>query len=104
MIERLLIPSWNAPPRSVDDWCERLGALGHPPGRSKGGADETWLVIEPLGLRLLAVLEGGTLTALHAELDAPDPGPALALLAEAAPGLDWEVHDEDDDEGEGGRG
>lgn len=98
MIERLLIPSWNAPPRSVDDWMSRLEALGHPPALSSRGSDDTWLVLEPIGLRLLAVVEGGNLAALHAEIDANDPQPALDLLGEAAPGLDWEVHDEDDED------
>jgi hypothetical protein len=98
VIERLLVPSWNAPARSVDDWRARLDALGHPPTLVKEGPDEVWLVLEPLGMRMLPVVEGSTLAALHAELDAPDPAPALALLDEAAAGLDWEVHDEDDED------
>lgn len=98
MIERLLIPSWNAPRRSLDDWQAEFDRLGHPPTVERDGPDETWLVLDPIGTRLLAVVEGAVLTALHAEIDAPDPGPALAILDRAAGALDWEVHDEDEED------
>ncbi|RUL89782.1 hypothetical protein [Tautonia sociabilis] len=100
MIERLLIPSWNTPVRSVDDWNAELARLGHPPEVAREGSDELWLVLERVGARLLAVVEGPTLTAWHAEIDAEDPAPALAVIDQAAAALGWEVHDEDLDEDE----
>ena len=100
VLERLLIPAWDAPTRSIEDWCVRLGNLGHPPALLRERPDEIWLHVESLGLRMMAVEEGPTLAALHAELEAPDPGTALELLHEAATGLGWEIHDEDDGDAE----
>jgi len=99
LTERLAIPSWNAPPRTLADWRARFEALGQPVIVERS-PEETWLTIAPLGLRGFAVLEGGAMAALHIEIDADDPSPALALLDEAARDLGWEVHDEDEDENE----
>lgn len=104
MIERLLIPSWNAPPRSVDDWRERFTQLGCPPTILQDDPEELWLRLDPVGVRLLAVVEGSTLVALHAEIDPKDPASAISLLEDAALGLSWEVHDEGDDDEDGDDG
>ena len=96
MIERLCIPAWNAPPRTLADWRDQLQGRGLAP-RIVREPDATWLVVEPLGLRGLAVLEGANLSALHVEIEAADPAPALALLEESAAALGWEVHDDEDD-------
>jgi hypothetical protein len=101
VIERLLIPAWNAPPRSIDDWQRQFEQLGHPPSIDRGEPEETWLFLDSMGTRLLAVIEGPTLTALHAEIDGPDPSTALDLLNQAADALHWEVHDTEDDDDDG---
>ncbi|WP_169973880.1 hypothetical protein [Tautonia rosea] len=98
MIERLLIPAWNAPSRSIDDWKKQFEQLGYPPSIHAEDHEETWLLIDSIETRLLAVVEGSILTALHAELRAHDPSIALGLLDQAATGLNWEVHDTEDDE------
>ncbi|WP_152051898.1 hypothetical protein [Tautonia marina] len=101
MIERLLIPAWNAPPRSMGEWEERFEQLGHAPLIDRDDPEETWLILDAIGTRLLAVIEGAALAALHAEIDASDPSPALELLERAARDLNWEVHDTEDDDDEG---
>ena len=99
MIERLLIPAWNAPSRSIDDWHEQFTQLGYPSSIHREDPEETWLMLHSMGTRLLAVIEGSTLVALHAEIREADPSTVLALLDQAASELNWEVHDtEDDDE------
>mgnify|MGYP005858408863 CR=1 FL=1 len=98
MIERLLIPAWNAPPRSVDDWKAQWEHLGIPPIIDRDDADDTWLILDSIETRLLAVMEGSKLTALHVEIEALNPEPALNLLEKAARELNWEVHDTEDDE------
>lgn len=104
MIERLLIPSWNAPARSVDDWRERFETLGCPPTLVRVDPEELWIRLETISTRLLAVVEGSSLVALHAEIKPNESTRAIALLEEAALGLSWEVHDEgeEEDEAEGG--
>ena len=97
MIERLAIPAWKTPTRTLDDWRARFEALGHPSAIDRG-AEEAWLLVDSAGLRALAVIESEALGALHVEIIADDPAPALALLDAAAEGLGWEVHDEDDGE------
>ncbi|MEW4566331.1 hypothetical protein AB1L88_00545 [Tautonia sp. JC769] len=101
VIERLLIPAWNAPARSVDDWNAQLEQLGDPPVIDRRDPEELWIVLDPIGTRLLAVMEGSTLVALHAEIDGPDPSNALDLLGRAADALDWEVHETEDEDDEG---
>ena len=97
MIERLAIPSWKTPPRTLDDWKVRFEALGHPAALDRG-PEEAWLLVDSAGLRALAVIEAEALGALHVEIDAEDPAHALALLDAAAGQLGWEVHDEDDED------
>lgn len=99
MIERLLIPAWNAPARSIDDWHEQFAQLGYVPSIDREDPEETWLMLDSIGTRLLAVIEGSSLVALHAEIREPDPSTALQLLDQAARSLNWEVHDTEDDEG-----
>lgn len=101
VIERLLIPAWNAPPRSIGDWEQRFDQLGHAPVIDRDDPEEIWLILDAIGTRLLAVVEGSALTALHAEIDAPEPSSALELLDRAAGDLNWEVHDTEDDDDEG---
>ena len=102
MIERLALPSWNAPPLSLDAWTSRLKELGHPARISREGSAETWIELPALHLRGFAVIENGLVEAINFEIHASDPAPALALIDEAARGLAWEVHedDEEDDEDE----
>ena len=97
MIERLAIPAWKTPPRTLEDWRAQFEALGHPSAIDRG-SEEAWLQVESAGLRVLAVIESETLGALHVEIIADDPAPALALLDAAAERLGWEVVDEDVEE------
>ncbi|MBX6311884.1 MAG: hypothetical protein IRY99_03025 [Isosphaeraceae bacterium] len=99
MIELLALPDWNTPPRTIADWTDQLATLGHP-ARSVHEEGETWIEVPSLRCRGLAVAEEGHLTAIHFELNDPDPEPATCLLEAAAQVLGWEIHEDEEDDSE----
>ncbi len=99
MIERLAIPAWNAPPTSLDAWLSSFRSHGHEPSLVKE-AGMTWLEVAPLRLRAFVVFDGEFVEALNFELHDRQPDAALALIEAVAASLQWEVHDETDDDDE----
>lgn len=103
MIERLAVPEWNAPARTLDDWVAEFARQGHPARLEPEPPEAAWLEIARLRLRGYALLEGRHVSAVHFEVTAPDPAEALCVLEAAAQRLSFEVHadenedDEDDD-------
>ena len=92
MIERLAIPAWKAPPRSIEEWAEAIGE-GCVLGREPDGS--AWIEVAAVGLEGFALIEGENVVAIDFDLNAPDPAPALDLLETAARTLGWELHEED---------
>lgn len=90
MREWLALPAWNTPPTPLEAWSERLAAQVH---REEG---ETWLVAAPLRLRGYVVIEDGHPAAINFELEDPEHEEAVARLEQAAAGLGWELHQDDE--------
>jgi len=97
MIERLAIPAWRAAARNLSDWQSQFETLGFPTA-AEPDPDGTWLIVESIGLKALSVMEGEQLTALHCEIEEADSQRALDALRQAAEALDWEIHDETDED------
>jgi len=97
MIELMVLPAWQAPPRVLDDWISQLGASSHRVEVSRESKNAVWLELPALRLRGYAVLEGQRVEAINFELNANDPAPALALIEAAAQALNWEVHEDEVD-------
>jgi hypothetical protein len=100
MIEYLLIPPWNGPPRSLADWVALLGRLGQRSDVEPDEPDGAVLVLDPLGAQGYAQIEAdGRVSALHLEFDDSAADPARALVEAAAAEMGWEVvvDAEDDD-------
>ncbi|MFO0958208.1 MAG: hypothetical protein U0800_12405 [Isosphaeraceae bacterium] len=93
MPELLALPAWDVDPVPIETWAERLGA------RVVREAAETWLEVPSHRLRGYAVIEDGKVTAINFEV-APsgDPEPAMELLRQAATGLRWELHEDDEED------
>ncbi len=101
MIELLAIPQWQAPARTLNDWSAALAGLGLDVRVVQDEDRDSWLEIPSLRSRGFAVLDGLTLEAIHFEVAAIEPEPAIEQLTQAASALGWELHpdnDEDDDE------
>lgn len=98
MIELLVVPDWQTPPRTLDDWVAQLSGLVDRVEVSRESTTVSWLEIGSLRLRGYAVLDGQHVEAINFELNAPDPGPAALVVEAAAQALGWEVHTDDPDD------
>lgn len=98
MIERLALPAWDARPTPLHVWADQLATLGHAPIVSREGDGSAWIEVAPLRLCGFAMIEGTELEAIHFEFHDPNPDLALSLIEAAAAALNWEIHDESEDE------
>lgn len=99
MIERLAVPQWNAPGRTLDDWVAEFHRQGHPARIVPEPPEAAWLEIAPLRLRGYVVLEGRNVSAINFELSSADSAEAHRAIEAAAERLGFELHsDEDEDE------
>lgn len=98
MIELLVVPDWQAPPRTLDDWVAQLSGLVDRVEVTRESSTVSWLEIGALRLRGYAVLDGQLVEAINFELNAPDPEPATRVVEAAAQALGWEVHPDDPDD------
>lgn len=98
MIELLVVPDWQAPPKTLDDWVVQLSERVDRVEVSRESTTVAWLEIGSLRLRGYAVLEGQYVEAINFELHAPDPAPAALVVEAAAQALGWEVHPDDPDD------
>lgn len=96
MIELLVVPDWQAEPRTLDEWVVQLSGLVDRVEVSRESAGVSWLEIGSLRLRGYVVLEGQHVEAINFELNDPDPAPATQVIEAAARALGWEVHQDDD--------
>jgi len=99
MIERLAIPAWQAPPRTLEDWKSALESI---PGAGTVTLErETgtvyWFEVAAQRIRGYAMLEDNDVTAINFEFHAGDPAPSLAAVEAIAAQLNWELHEDDDD-------
>jgi hypothetical protein len=94
MIELLALPSWNCPPRSLDDWRAALSSQGHEAAVRRDDG-ETWLEVAALRVRGFVVFEGTRLDAINFELHDPAREEALPALEAAVQSLSWELYPED---------
>jgi hypothetical protein len=99
MTELLVLPAWNTPPRSLQDWVAQLTAQGVSVTVERESAGVSWIEVASMRLRGYAMSEGERLEAVNFELAEPDPTRAAQLIEVAAAALGWEVHpDEPDDD------
>lgn len=98
MIELLAIPSWQSPPRPLDDWIAELSSRTGHVEVERESTGVCWLEVGSLRLRGYAVLDGVCVDAINFELNDPDPGPALLVIEAAAQALGYEVHLDDPDD------
>lgn len=98
MIEWLAMPASGAAPMTLDTWAEAFSALGQTPRIVHEGPGVAWIEVATKRLRGYAVIEGGRVEAINFELPEPDAPSALALLEAVVAKLEWELHQEDDDE------
>jgi len=99
MIELLVVPDWQAAPRTLDEWVAALSKQVDRVEVSRESTGVSWLEIGSLRLRGYVVLDGLHVEAINFELSDPDPAPATRAIEAAAQELGWEVHeDEPDDE------
>lgn len=102
MIERLAIPAWQAPPRTLEDWktaLESINDAGTVDLERESGT-VYWFELPARRLRGYAMLENSEVTAINFEFHAADPAPILAEVEALATRLGWELHEDDDDEDE----
>jgi hypothetical protein len=97
MTERLALPDWNTPPRTLADWVAGFASLGHAALVVRDEDGDTWIEVAPLRLRGLAEVEHEHVASLHFELTDPDPEVAVRIVVEVARGLGWEVYEDEDD-------
>ncbi|MHC5539883.1 hypothetical protein ACYOEI_16815 [Singulisphaera rosea] len=97
MIELLVIPDWNTPERTLEDWVSRLSEVGGPVVVTRESVGASWIEIASLRLRGYAVIEGPRLEAINFELTALDPDPALRVIEAVSKDLGWEVHPDEPD-------
>ena len=97
MSELLVIPAWNASPRTLEDWAEALAAQGHYTVVAREN-DEVWLEVAPLRLRGFVELEGRNVEAINFEFPDADTEPASRAVVAAATQLGWEVHPDEPEE------
>ncbi len=95
VIEWLAIPQWDAPPRTLEDWRGAFESRGYD-GTVEVEPDATWLFVDQLGLKAFAVIESERLVALHMEV--PDRKEAVELVEQIAVELDWELHDDEEED------
>jgi hypothetical protein len=100
MLEYLALPGWKNPPRTLDDWVAALSETGGPVIVTRESSSETWIEVAPLRLRGYVVIENGHAAAINFELHDPDPGPATRAIENASTALGWEVHPDDDEDGD----
>ena len=98
MIELLVLPAWNAPPTTLDDWSSALSAQGYPVLVDREPDGVIWLEVAILRLRGYVELEEGQVTAVNFELHDPDPSAATEAIETAAKALGWEVYPDDGEE------
>jgi hypothetical protein len=98
MVERLALPNWNTPPRTLTEWVAALTARGHEPQVVRDEDGDIWLEIAPSRLRGLVEVEADRVESIHFELKGPDPARVLKVLDEVARGLGWELYEEDEDD------
>ena len=98
MIEWLAIPAHEAPTRSIKDWAKAFEELGYQPFIVPEPPGASWLEIPALGLRGFATHENTGLEAILFEMDDRDPELALGVLGTAAKTLNWEIHEDTDDD------
>ncbi len=101
MTELLAIPSWKTEPTTLDTWVARLGELaGSPATLERVPPDGAWIVVGAKRVRGFAMLAGPHVEAINFELVDHDPAPATRYLEEVAASLDWELHPDDDEDGD----
>lgn len=100
MIELMVIPDWNTPERTLEDWVSRLSEVGGPVVVTRESVSASWIEIASLRLRGYAVIEGPRLEAINFELHASDPDPALRVIEAVSKELGWEVLPDDPDDPE----
>ena len=94
-IELLVLPGWQSPPRSLDDWVAELTSHAGPVVVTREDADASWLEVALLQLRGYAMLVGRNVDAINFELAGTDPEPATRAVTAAAEALGWEIHLDD---------
>ncbi|GIW86270.1 MAG: hypothetical protein KatS3mg108_0594 [Isosphaeraceae bacterium] len=97
MFQRLAIPAWSTPPRTLEDWVAAFADHGFPAAIEDASDEDAVLTVESLGLRAFASLEAGRLLALDFDIEAADPVPVFDHLSAVTAALGWELHDESDD-------
>lgn len=100
MIERLAIPAWQAPSRTLDDWKAALESINEAGvvNLERESGTVYWFELPARRVRGYAMLENSEVTAINFEFHAVDPTPTLAEVEALATRLGWELHEDDDDE------
>ncbi len=100
MIERLAIPAWQAPPKTLDDWKTALESIPDAGTVTLERESGTvyWFELPARRLRGYAMLENAEVTAINFEFHGVDPGPCLSAVEDVASRLGWELHEDEDDE------